>query len=341
MMLYTSGTTGRAKGVVITHGNVQAQVESLSEAWGWSAEDRILLHLPLHHVHGIVNALTCALWNGAVCEIHPSFDPRAVWSRLGSGELTLYMAVPTVYRRLIEAWEAADPDERAVWSQGVRACRLMVSGSAALPVPTLERWEEITGHRLLERYGMTEIGMALSNPLVARGAPAYVGLPLPGVEVRMVDERDRRWRRRRRRRDRGPGPFGVPRVLASGPEATRAGFTADGWFRTGDVAVVEDGYYRILGRQQRGHPQDRRREDLGARDRGRAPVPRRVADCAVVGVAGRGCGATACARRWCSTPAPSCPPTMSKGSRKSGSRPTRCRRRWRSSPTSHGTPWAR
>jgi malonyl-CoA/methylmalonyl-CoA synthetase len=85
MMLYTSGTTGRAKGVVITHGNVQAQVESLSEAWGWSAEDRILLHLPLHHVHGVVNVLTCALWNGAACEILAAFDPRTVWSRLGSG----------------------------------------------------------------------------------------------------------------------------------------------------------------------------------------------------------------------------------------------------------------
>ena len=247
LMLYTSGTTGRPKGVVITHGNVQAQVESLSTAWGWSPDDRILLHLPLHHVHGIVNVLTCALWNGATCEILPSFDTRAVWGRLGSGELTLYMAVPTVYRRLVEAWEAADPEERAAWSHGARICRLMVSGSAALPLPTLERWEEITGHRLLERYGMTEIGMALSNPLEGARRPGYVGNPLPGVEVRIADERGRAV---------PPGTPGHVQVRGptvfvrywERPEETAAAFTADGWFRTGDQAVVEEGAYRILGR---------------------------------------------------------------------------------------------
>ena len=247
MMLYTSGTTGRPKGVVVSHGNVQAQVESLSEAWGWSGDDRILLHLPLHHVHGIVNVLTCALWNGATCEILPGFDARAVWERLGRGELTLYMAVPTVYRRLIEAWEAADPAERAAWSQGASACRLMVSGSAALPVPTLERWEEITGHRLLERYGMTEIGMALSSPLRGARRPGYVGGPLPGVEVRITYERDR---------PVAPGTPGHVQVRGANvfrrywerPEETAAAFTSDGWFRTGDQAVVEGGAYRILGR---------------------------------------------------------------------------------------------
>jgi malonyl-CoA/methylmalonyl-CoA synthetase len=247
MMLYTSGTTGRPKGVVITHASVQAQVESLSEAWGWTAEDRVLLHLPLHHVHGIVNVLTTALWNGAVCEILPSFDPLSVWARLGSGELTLYMAVPTVYRRLVEAWDQADPETRAGWSAGARACRLMVSGSAALPVPTLERWEEITGHRLLERYGMTEIGMALSNPLEGERRPGYVGGPLPGVEVRLSDEVDRTV---------APGTPGHIQVRGptvferywDRPEETAAAFTHDGWFRTGDQAVVEDGAYRILGR---------------------------------------------------------------------------------------------
>lgn len=247
MMLYTSGTTGRAKGVVITHGNVQAQVEALSQAWGWSPDDRILLHLPLHHVHGIVNVLTSALWNGATCEILPGFDPCAVWTRLASGELTLYMAVPTVYRRLIEAWEAADAPTRSAWSEGARRCRLMVSGSAALPVPTLERWEAITGHRLLERYGMTEIGMALSNPLDGERRPGYVGSPLPGVEVRITDEEDRAV---------APGTPGHVQVRGATvfekywdrPEETAGSFTADGWFRTGDQAVVEDGAYRILGR---------------------------------------------------------------------------------------------
>ena len=248
MMLYTSGTTGKPKGVLISHANIQAQVESLSEAWGWSADDRILLHLPLHHVHGIVNVLTTALWNGAACEIMPHFDPVAVWRRLATGDVTLYMAVPTVYRRLIETWSDADEATREEWSAGARGCRLMVSGSAALPVPTLERWREITGHTLLERYGMTEIGMALSNPLAGERRPGFVGSPLPGVRVRLVDEEER---------PVAPGTSGqvhvrgptVFREYWNRPEETAAGFTADGWFRTGDQAVVEQGAYRILGRR--------------------------------------------------------------------------------------------
>jgi malonyl-CoA/methylmalonyl-CoA synthetase len=248
MMLYTSGTTGRPKGVVISHANVQAQVESLSQAWGWSPDDRILLHLPLHHVHGIVNVLTTALWNGATCEIMPRFDPVAVWQRLATGAFTLYMAVPTVYRRLIEAWSEADAPTQDAWSAGARACRLMVSGSAALPVPTLERWREITGHTLLERYGMTEIGMALSNPLIGERRPGFVGSPLPGVEARLVDEDERPVT------VGTPGQIHVrgPTVFAEywrRPEETDAAFTDEGWFRTGDQAVVEGGAYRILGRR--------------------------------------------------------------------------------------------
>jgi len=248
MMLYTSGTTGRPKGVVISHANIQAQVESLSEAWGWSVDDRILLHLPLHHVHGIANVLTTALWNGATCEIMPHFDPVAVWQRLATGHFTLYMAVPTVYRRLIEAWSAADKATQEEWSAGTRACRLMVSGSAALPVPTLERWREITGHTLLERYGMTEIGMALSNPLIGERRPGFVGSALPGLDVRLVDEDER---------SVAPGVSGQihvrgPTVFSEywrRPDETAAAFTAEGWFRTGDQAVVEDGAHRILGRR--------------------------------------------------------------------------------------------
>src|SRR5690606_31738335 len=113
-----------------------------------------------------------------------------VWSRLASGELTLFMAVPTIYARLVAAWEAADDDTRRTWSDGARRLRLMVSGSAALPVSTLERWRELTGHVLLERYGMTELGMALSNTLDTR-VPGHVGEPLPGVEVRIVDDDER------------------------------------------------------------------------------------------------------------------------------------------------------
>ena len=247
MILYTSGTTGPPKGVVTTHGTIQAQVESLVQAWEWTEADHILLHLPLHHVHGIVNALTCALSSGACCQILERFDAEAVWERLAHGDVTLYMAVPTVYRRLIQAWDAAVPDRRTRWSAGAAGLRLMVSGSAALPPSTLARWEEITGQRLLERYGMTEIGMALSNPLRAERRARYVGTPLPGVDVRLVDDGGR------------APPNGQPgEIQVRGgtvfrgywrrPRETAEAFTEDGWFRTGDQAIVEDRVWRILGR---------------------------------------------------------------------------------------------
>jgi malonyl-CoA/methylmalonyl-CoA synthetase len=247
LMLYTSGTTGQPKGVVITHANIEAQVESLTGAWAWSEHDHILLHLPLHHVHGITNVLTSALWNGATCEILPRFRAVDVWERLARGDVTLYMAVPTVYRRLIEAWDSADADTRGAWTAGAQACRLMVSGSAALPVHTLERWEEITGQRLLERYGMTEIGMGLSNPLEGDRRAGHVGEPLPGVELRLVDEEER---------EVSPGETGEIQVRGPmvfdeywrRPHETAEAFGSDGWFRTGDQAVVDDGAYRILGR---------------------------------------------------------------------------------------------
>lgn len=247
LMLYTSGTTGRPKGVVLSHANIRAQVEALSEAWGWRSDDHILLHLPLHHVHGIVNILTSALWNGATCEILPRFRPVDVWERLARGDVTLYMAVPTVYQRLIDAWDETRRPNREAWSAGARACRLMVSGSAALPVPTLERWESISGHRLLERYGMTEIGMGLSNPLEGERRPGFVGAPLPGMEVRLVDEEEEPVEEGEpgQIQVRGPAVF---REYWRKPEETEKAFTADGWFRTGDRAVVEDGAYRILGR---------------------------------------------------------------------------------------------
>jgi malonyl-CoA/methylmalonyl-CoA synthetase len=247
MIVYTSGTTGRPKGVVSTHANLRAQITSLVEAWGWTADDRTLLVLPLHHVHGIVNVLACALWAGAACEILPRFDAGETWRVIESGRLTVFMAVPTVYSRLIAAYDAAQPEARARMSAGCGAMRLMVSGSAALPVQTLERWRQISGHVLLERYGMTEIGMALGNPLHGERRPGFVGLPLPGVEARLVDE------------DGAVVEPGTPgEVEIRGPtvfleywrrpEATAEAFR-DGWFRTGDVGVVERGYYRLLGRR--------------------------------------------------------------------------------------------
>jgi malonyl-CoA/methylmalonyl-CoA synthetase len=247
LILYTSGTTGRPKGVVSTHGGLTVQIETLVEAWGWTAEDRILHVLPLHHTHGIVNALLCALWSGATCEMLPRFDPAVVWERLSSGEVSLFMAVPTIYVKLIAAWEDAPASERAALARGAADLRLMVSGSAALPTLAFEKWLEITGHELLERYGMTEIGMAISNPLDGERRPGYVGVPLPGISVRLVDEEGERITEEGepgRIQVRGPGLF---LEYWKRLEETRAAYQ-DAWFDTGDEAAVEGGYYRILGR---------------------------------------------------------------------------------------------
>jgi malonyl-CoA/methylmalonyl-CoA synthetase len=157
------------------------------------------------------------------------------------------MAVPTIYRRLIEAWESAPTGRQATLSDACRRMRLHVSGSAALPVPLLERWREITGHTLLERYGMTEIGMGLTNPLHGERKPGRVGTPFPGVEVRLVDDHGRE------PRPGSPGEIEVrgPNVFLEYwrlPDETANAFR-DGWFATGDIAVVEDGSYRLLGRK--------------------------------------------------------------------------------------------
>jgi malonyl-CoA/methylmalonyl-CoA synthetase len=246
MILYTSGTTSRPKGVVTTHANIAAQIACLVEAWEWSADDRTVLCLPLHHVHGIINVVSCALWSGASCEILPRFEANAVWECIHGGRVTLFMAVPTVYVKLIAAWEAASPERRAALSQACGKLRLMVSGSAALPRGTLARWKEISDHTLLERYGMTEIGMALSNPVRGTRVPGSVGAPLPGVEVQLVDSDGNLVA------PGTPGEIEVrgPNVFAEyweNPDATRSAFRA-GWFRTGDTAVVENGVHRILGR---------------------------------------------------------------------------------------------
>jgi malonyl-CoA/methylmalonyl-CoA synthetase len=246
MILYTSGTTSRPKGVVSTHANIEAQIEMLVEAWGWSENDRILNVLPLHHVHGIVNVLLCAMWSGATCEFMPRFEARAVWERFVDRSLSLFMAVPTIYVKLIAAWDAADAATRQRWSESCDSLRLMVSGSAALPVQVLERWREISGHVLLERYGMTEIGMALSNPLSGERRAGFVGLPLPGVEVALLDESGSTVEggAQGEIHVRGPAVF---HEYWRQPETTRDSFR-DGWFRTGDIARIENGMYKILGR---------------------------------------------------------------------------------------------
>jgi len=246
LILYTSGTTGKPKGVVTLHQNIQAQVTSLVSAWEWTSKDRILHVLPLHHIHGIINVLICALWSGAECLMLTKFDVKIVWEHIINSNLTLFMAVPTIYVKLINAWESADLELQQKMSEGCAQMRLMVSGSAALPVQVLEKWQNISGHFLLERYGMTEIGMALSNPLHGERLAGYVGKPLPGVEVRLVDESGNLVV------DHTPGEVqvkggGVFLEYWQKPEATALSFR-DGWFCTGDLAVVENDSYRLLGR---------------------------------------------------------------------------------------------
>ncbi len=247
MILYTSGTTSRPKGVVTTHANITSQITCLVDAWGWQAGDEILHVLPLHHTHGIVNVLLCALWAGARCRVLPGFDAEQVWAAFLAHPLTLFMAVPTIYARLISFWDHAPASEKVQMTSACRKFRLMVSGSAALPVSVLAKWETVSGHRLLERYGMTEIGMALSNPLKEERRPGTVGHPLPGVRLRLVDESNTTI-----------GEEGVsgevqiqgPSVFLEywgKPQATTDAFRED-WFLTGDIALLEDGYYRLLGR---------------------------------------------------------------------------------------------
>lgn len=245
LMVFTSGTTGRPKGVVHTHASLQAQIESMVSTWGWSADDRILSVLPLHHVHGLVNVTLVPLWVGAVLEAADGFDVVATWERLASGEVTVFMAVPTIYARLVRTWREADVTTQARWSEGAAHLRLMVSGSAALPVTVLDEWRAITGQVLLERYGMTEVGMALGNTLDHR-VPGHVGVPFPGVQTRIVDDGFH---------DVPDGEAGElllrgPQLFAgywNRPEATAEAF-ADGWFRTGDVAVHDPDGFRLLGR---------------------------------------------------------------------------------------------
>ena len=247
MILYTSGTTSKPKGVVSTHANIQAQITTLVEAWGWRSKDSIPLFLPLHHVHGIVNVLSCALWSGARVDCFHSFDAPAILERVADKSYTVFMGVPTIYVKLIGILEAADEGDRARYTDGFGHMRLMVSGSAALPASVHEQWTGLTGQKLLERYGMTEIGMAISNPLQGERRPGAVGVPLPGVTIRLVSEAGELIEA-----EGEPGEIQVrgPAVFSEywqKPDVTEASFV-DGWFRTGDMAVLEDGYYRIMGR---------------------------------------------------------------------------------------------
>lgn len=247
MILYTSGTTKRPKGVVSTHANIRAQITSLVDAWEWTEDDHIPNFLPLHHLHGILNLLLCPMWSGAKCEMIGKFDEADVWNRVVQNSFTLFMAVPTIYYRMTEYWKKQEKDRRDAMSRACSRLRLMVSGSAALPVETLEQWQEISGHVLLERYGMTETGMLLSNPLTGKRVPGYVGFPLPGVTVALFDENNDRvegYNREGEIRVRGDNVF---LEYWEREKDTKEAFCT-GWFKTGDIAIRNDNGYRILGR---------------------------------------------------------------------------------------------
>jgi malonyl-CoA/methylmalonyl-CoA synthetase len=247
MILFTSGTTSKPKGVVSTHTNIQAQIEALVKAWAWQKDDSIPLLLPMHHIHGIVNVLGCALWTGAGVEAFSSFDMSRILDRVAAGAYNLFMAVPTIYVKLIQRLESMDEADKQLCCKGFAGMRLMVSGSAALPVEIHQTWQGLTGQVLLERYGMTEIGMALSNPLHGERRPGAVGQPLPGVIIRLVQEDGTVIEE-----EDVPGEIQVQGAAVfheywNDATATAKAFK-DGWFMTGDMAVIERGYYRIMGR---------------------------------------------------------------------------------------------
>lgn len=193
LMIYTSGTTGKPKGVIHTHESINHMIQSLTTAWQYSETDRILHFLPLHHLHGILNKLWCVLSVGGMVEFLKSSNPIEIWERLSNPpHVTLFMAVPTIYSKMLDLYDRkvlpTKVFETAITNMG--ALRLMVSGSASLPIPILRRWRELTGHHLLERYGMTEVGMVLSNPLYGERKEGYVGTALPNVECRVIHDPD-------------------------------------------------------------------------------------------------------------------------------------------------------
>jgi len=226
---YTSGTTGRPKGAVLSHANLLASAEALRLAWRWSAADRLLLALPLFHMHGLGVGLHGTLHAGASAVLFPRFEPDALLHAARRLEATLFFGVPTLYHRLVSA-PGADV---------LAGLRLCISGSAPLPPDLHEAFAAATGQRILERYGMTETVMLVSNPVEGERRPGTVGLPLPGVEVRLVGTAGEI-------QVRGPGVFAG---YHERPDANAEAFTADGWFRTGDLGALDAaGYLRIAGR---------------------------------------------------------------------------------------------
>jgi len=237
-LLYSSGTTGVPKGIMLTHANLLRNTEALVDAWAFTADDRLLHALPIFHVHGLFVAIGCTLLSGASMRWLTGYNVTEVIRHLP--ECTVMMGVPTYYTRLL-----AQPSFNARTTRNVR---LFVSGSAPLLEETFVEFEARTGHRILERYGMTETNMNTSNPLDGERKPGTVGLPLPGVDVRVVDDSGRTVATGEigNLQVRGPNVFiGYWKM----PDKTAEDFTADGFFNTGDKGRIdEDGYVAIVGR---------------------------------------------------------------------------------------------
>jgi malonyl-CoA/methylmalonyl-CoA synthetase len=241
VIAYTSGTTGRSKGVVLLHRNLVANIESICEAWRWTADDHLLLTLPLFHTHGLMVGAHGTFFSGASAELRRKFDAAAVYDALLERSFTMFFGVPTMYTRLLREAEAREERPSPL--------RLYVAGSAALSSQAFERFEELFEERILERYGMTETGMNLTNPYDGERRPGTVGGPFPGQEARVVGVESRE-----------PLPAGeVGEIEVRGPhvfegywgrpDSTRGVFDGDGWFSTGDLgSVSEDGYFTISGR---------------------------------------------------------------------------------------------
>lgn len=283
MMLFTSGTTNKPKGVVSTHKNIRAQITNLLEAWHWQEDDSIPLFLPLHHIHGIINVLCCALWIGARVTLFPRFDMETILAQVAARDYSVFMAVPTIYVKMIGHLESLPAPHRASICAGFRAMRLNISGSAACPVKLFLQWQELTGQSLLERYGMTEIGMAISNPYLGERRAGAVGMPLPGVTVALFDERGEIIEA-----EDVPGEIRVlgDTVFAeywNNPKASEESFV-DGWFCTGDVAVREGGYYRIMGRSSVDIIKSGGYKLSALEIEGTLLSHEKIAECAVVGV---------------------------------------------------------
>lgn len=242
-ILYTSGTTGRSKGAMLSHGNLLSNALTLKDYWGWSANDVLIHALPIFHVHGLFVASHCALLSGAKMIWFAKFDPNSVIARLPHA--TVFMGVPTLYVRLLA--------DARLTRETCRNMRLFVAGSAPLLIETFNEFRERTGHTILERYGMSETCMLTSNPYSAaqgerRGGT--VGFPLPAVGVRVADDKGASCAAGEIGgiEVRGPNVFsGYWRM----PEKTKEEFTSDGWFKTGDVGKIDErGYVTIVGRSK-------------------------------------------------------------------------------------------